>query len=69
MNKVDESINILEELVKKDAKKNLNDLVVQNLVNLYDIQYPTNPNEKKISLSEFCSKYSKDSVNSNIYVS
>jgi hypothetical protein len=28
MNKVDESINILEELVKKDAKKNLNDLVV-----------------------------------------
>ena len=63
-----ESIQILEDLVKKEPMKNINDQIVQNLVSMYDIQYAHNPNDKKGVLAEFCNKNAKDSVNAALYV-
>jgi hypothetical protein len=54
--------------MKKDPKSNINDQVVQNLVSMYDIHFPSNANEKKALLAEWCCKNSKDSVNAAVYV-
>ena len=37
LNKVGESIQLLEDLVKKEPLKNINEQIVQNLVSMYDI--------------------------------
>lgn len=68
LNKVGEAIQILEDLIKTDPVKNINEQVVQNLVSMYDIHYAHNPNDKKAILAEYCSKNSKDSVNAAVYV-
>jgi len=68
LNKVGESIKTLEDLIKKDPLKNINEQVVQNLVGMYDIHHAHNPNDKKSILAEFCTKNSKDSVNAAVYV-
>jgi hypothetical protein len=68
MNKTGEAIKLLEDLIKKDPLSNINDQVVQNIVSMYDIHFAQNPNDKKVTLAEFCTKNSKDSVNAAIYV-
>jgi len=42
----------LEDLIKKEPLKNINEQVVQNLVSMYDIHYAVNPNDKKIVLAD-----------------
>lgn len=54
--------------MRKDPRNNINDQVVHNLVSMYDIHYPSNANEKKATLAEWCSKNSKESVNAAIHV-
>ena len=57
-------------MIKIDPKKNINEQVVQNIMSLYDIQYPNKEvcrNYQNI-LVEYCSTNSKDSVNASIYV-
>ena len=68
LNKTNDSIKLLEDLMKKDQLNSINDQMVLNLVNMYDIHFPNNTAEKRSILAEFCSKYSKDTVNANIYL-
>ena len=56
LNKVGEAIKLLEDLVKKDPVKNINEQVIQNLVSMYDIHFAHNPNDKKAVLADFSAK-------------
>ena len=59
---------MIEELMFKDSLGAINDQVVTSLVQMYDIHFPYNFNDKKQLLADMCTKNSKDTVNAQIYV-
>jgi|OM-RGC.v1.035923118 hypothetical protein len=51
-----------------DPLTSINEQTVFNLVQMYDMHFPANSNEKKAIWADHCSKKGKDSVNAGIYV-
>lgn len=55
-------------MIKNDAKGNINEQVILNMMSFYEVYYPAKVAEHKNSLVEICSKGSKDAVNAAIYI-
>ena len=51
LNKVNESIKILEDLINKDKVSLINEQVMQNLQSMYEIQFIHNLKDKKLILN------------------